>query len=219
MIDLADNNQNIKIDTVLSDIQYIGTVNWYKFLFQFSNIQIEQYENYQKMSFRNRCMIVGSNGLIHLSVPLEKGRGQKIWMKDVKISYSENWQDQHWKSIYSCYGNSPFFEYYEDSLKSLFQIKPIYLLDLNCKILEWVNMRLKANWHFFKTEEYLAIPPSHTIDIRNTIKPNNYDQAKSQIRYTQVFEDRIGFKPNLSILDLLFCNGPASASLLKAEIS
>lgn len=201
-------------DSLLIDIQYFGNVDWYKLLFQFTNIEIEQYETYQKMSFRNRCTIVGSNGLINLSVPLEKGRGQKLLMKDVKISYSENWEEQHWRSICACYGNSPFFEFYEESLKSLFQKKHRYLMDLNWHNLEWVNKRLKNTLQFQKSGAYLIELPNNYVDARNTFKPNTIHQVKETITYQQVFEDRIGFKPHLCILDLMFCNGPASKSLL-----
>lgn len=205
-------------DTILIDIQYFGNVDWYKMLFQYSNIKIEQYETYQKMSFRNRCSIVGSNGLINLSVPLEKGRGQKLLLKDVKISYSENWQDQHWRSICACYGSSPFFEFYEESLHLLFQKKPAFLIDLNWQNLEWVNKRLKNTAKFEKTEAYLFDLPNNYEDARNLFKPNKIDQVKETITYQQVFEDRIGFKPHLCILDLMFCNGPASKSLITSKV-
>lgn len=204
-------------NTLLIDIQYFGNVDWYKMLFQFSNIKIEQYETYQKMSFRNRCTIVGSNGLINLSVPLEKGRGQKLLLKDVKISYSENWQKQHLRSICGCYGNSPFFEFYEESLNLLFQKKPVYLIDLNWQNLEWVNKRLKNTAAFEKTDAYMIDLPSSYKDARNLFKPNTMNQVKENITYQQVFEDRIGFQPHLCILDLLFCNGPASKSLLTSK--
>ena len=204
---------------ILTEFQYFGTVNWYKLLFQFSNIQFEQYETYQKMSFRTRCMIVGSNGLINLSVPLEKGRSQKLLIKDVKISYSENWQEQHWRSIASCYGNSPFFEFYEESLLLLFEIRPTYLIDLNWQTFEWVTKRLKWGAQMERTDQYLPENPNGVFDARNLFKPRDYDQVKDVVKYQQVFEDRIGFKPNLSVLDLMFCNGPGSKSLLTSNQS
>ena len=204
---------------ILTEFQYFGTVNWYKLLFQFSNIQFEQYETYQKMSFRKRCMIVGSNGLINLSVPLEKGRSQKLLIKDVKISYSENWQEQHWRSIASCYGNSPFFEFYEESLLLLFEIRPTYLIDLNWQTFEWVTKRLKWGAQMERTDQYLPENPNGVFDARNLFKPRYYDQLKDVVKYQQVFEDRIGFKPNLSVLDLMFCNGPGSKSLLTSNQS
>ena len=102
-------SKNENIEQLIIDNQYFGTINYIKILFQFSNIKIEQYESYQKMSFRNRCMVAGSNGVVHLSVPLEKGRGQKELMKDVRISHSANWQVQHWRTIESFYSRSPIF--------------------------------------------------------------------------------------------------------------
>jgi hypothetical protein len=199
---------------ILTDIQYFGTVNWYKMLYKFTNIQIEQYETYQKMSFRNRCMIAGSNGVMNLSVPLEKGRSQKLLLKDVKISYAENWQEQQWRSINSCYGSAPFFEFYVESLQILFTTKPVYLIDLNWQTIEWVLKRLKSVAVLSKTLAYDPAPFLPTVDIRNLYKIKNYDQQDNNLRYQQVFEDRIGFKPNLCILDFLFCNGPASKSIL-----
>lgn len=207
------------MNSILTDIQYFGNVNWYKLLFQFSNIQFEQYESYQKMSFRNRCMIVGSNGLINLSVPLEKGRNQKLLMKDVRISYSENWQGQHWKSIFSCYGNSPFFEFYEESLRKLFETRQTFLMDLNWETFEWVTKRLKFEVQMERTDQYLLEAADNCFDARNLFKPNIYDQVKEIVTYQQVFEDRIGFKPNLCVLDLLFCNGPGSRSLIMSNHS
>lgn len=203
---------------LITDIQYFGTVNWYKLLFQYSDIKFEQYERYQKMSFRNRCMIAGSNGVMNLSVPLEKGRSQKQLMKDVKISYSENWQEQHWRSIVTCYGNSPFFEFYQESLRLIFSTKPIFLIDLNWQTFEWVKKRLKLNVSVSKTTEYFQNSNSLLADIRNLHIPKDYDQSDQHVKYHQVFEDRIGFKPNLCILDLMFCNGQASKSLLTVSI-
>lgn len=184
-------------------------------LFQFLNIKIERYETYQKMSFRNRTVIAGSNGLINLSVPLEKGRSQKLLIRDIKISYSENWQEQHWRSIKSCYGNSPFFEYYENSLFLQFQQKQVFLLDLNLSLMEWVKKQLKLNAVLEMTEAYQTDPGPEIFDGRNLSKPKTLEEGSEPIRYTQVFEDRIGSQPNLSILDLIFCVGPAANSLLK----
>ena len=204
-------------EVILTDIQYFGTINWFKLLFNYSNIQFEQYETYQKMSFRNRCIIAGSNGLINLSVPLAKGRGQKELTKDVRISYSEKWQEQHWRSIRSCYGNSPFFEFYEEGVKQLFNIQPVFLFDYNLQIFDWVKARLKYSGKLSVSENYLAHTIPSTVDARNSMLPKSYDQQDLNVVYHQVFEDKIGFKPNLSILDLLFCNGPSSKAILMAE--
>ncbi len=209
--------KNKKNTNLLIDNQYFGTINYIKILFQYSNIEIEQYESYQKMSFRNRCMVAGSNGVVNLSVPLEKGRGQKLLMKDVRISHSANWQIQHWRTIESCYSRSPFFEFYRDAVWRLLEKKETFLLDLNLEILDWLKTVLKYKGAITLTRDYLKTYPPEITDLRNTLVPKNYAEQANGIRYTQVFDDRIGFMPNLSILDLLFCCGPAAVSLLKNE--
>lgn len=206
--------QNNISNNYIIESQYFGQVNWYKLLFKISNIEISQYEAYPKTSFRNRTIITGSNGLIVLSVPLQNGRNQKSQTRDVKISYDQDWQEQHWRSIVSCYGKSPFFEYYQDSLKSLFQKKQEYLLDLNLTTQEWVLKQLKSKSipPFSMTQE-TAIKQTEW-DFRDQFKPSAFQTVQNPVKYPQVFEDRMGFQPNLSILDLLSCMGPASKTLL-----
>ncbi|MDB5211387.1 MAG: hypothetical protein JWQ30_2214, partial [Sediminibacterium sp.] len=209
--EMIDNIKNI--EHLIIDIQYFGTINYINTLFQFSNIKIEQYESYQKMSFRNRCMVAGSNGLVNLSVPLEKGRGQKELMKDVRISHSANWQVQHWRTIESCYSRSPFFEFYRDAVWGLLEKKETFLLDLNLSILEWLKSVLKMQYSLCLTDTYVKEYPPEVTDLRNTEFPKNYQNSPRDLRYTQVFEDRIGFVPNISILDLIFCCGPSAKSI------
>ena len=167
------------------------------------------------MSFRNRCMVAGSNGVVGLSVPLEKGRGQRELMKDVRISYSDNWQVQHWRTIESCYSRAPFFEFYRDGVGQLLGQKETYLLDLNMAIMSWLKKVLKMPGKIARTGSYQKTYPEGVTDRRNTILPKNYLQEENCPRYTQVFEDRIGFQPNLCILDLLFCCGPQTRGLLE----
>jgi len=174
---------------------------------QSSSLLIEQWETYQKMSFRNRCIIVGSNGLIHLSIPLEKGRQQRCPMKEVKIDTRENWQQQHWRTIFSCYGSAPFFEYYQDALQGLYRQQFVYLIDLNMFIMQWLKKVFKIQAGLQLTEQYLPQYPTGFSDIRNKTLPKNFQQTTS-VHYTQVFEEKTGFQTNLSILDLLLCAGP-----------
>jgi len=202
---------------LISEIQYFPSVILYKYLYKFSNIVFEQYESYQKMSFRNRCMIAGANGAVTLSIPLETGRNQKTLMKDVRISNSEKWQSRHWKSIESSYNKSSWFEFYKDELKALYE-KPVdFLADWNLYCFEWSVKKLGTGFSFSNsasfTKEY---NPDEFLDLRNAILPKNYTEFEP-IKYTQVFEDRTGFIPNLSILDLLFCEGKNSGNLLKSQ--
>ncbi len=209
------NESKHKYESILLDIQYFGTINYINTLFQDLNIIIEQYESYQKMSFRNRCVVAGSNGMVNLSVPLEKGRGQKELMKDVRISHSANWQQQHLRTIESCYSRSPFFEFYRDGVWNLLEKPEIFLLDQNLKILEWLKKVFKFKGIISVTEKYQKSYPENLRDLRNSFLPKNQLTEAFGIKYTQVFEDRIGFVPNLSILDLLFCTGPEAVSILR----
>ena len=198
---------------LLSDLQYFPTVIFYKYSYLNLNIVFEQYESYQKMSFRNRCIIAGANGPITLSIPLQEGRNQKTMMKDVKMDGTK-WQAQHWKSIVSCYNKSPWFEFYKDELGQLYSRKFIFLVDWNLTCFEWSMQKLKLSRQVSLTESFEENVAEGTIDLRNKILPKNYEDFEL-IRYRQVFEDKVGFLPNLSILDLLFCEGNAAVEKLK----
>lgn len=167
------------------------------------------------MSFRNRCVVAGSNGLVNLSVPIEKGRGQKDLMRDVRISYSENWPVQHWRTIESCYRRAPFFEFYGEAVRALLEKRPGFLIELDLSILEWVKKQLKATTNISLTSAYHPSYPPESTDLRGRFLPKQYADEPFDLRYTQVFEERIGFMPNLSVLDLLFCCGPQAPALLR----
>jgi hypothetical protein len=202
---------------LITEIQYFPSVILYKYLYKYSNIVFEEYENYQKMSFRNRCIIAGANGPIVLSIPLEAGRNQKTLTKDVKISNTMKWQSQHWRSIESSYNKSPWFEFYKDELMALYNKSVEFLMDWNISCFEWSIKRLGEVFVFSGSKSFIKqYDPGEFLDLRNAILPKNYT-AFEQVKYAQVFEDRTGFMPNLSILDLLFCEGKNSGNLLKSQ--
>lgn len=193
---------------IVLDSQYFPCISYCKILSENTICEIEQEEQFRKMSFRNRCIIAGSNGLINLSVPLEGGRNTKNSMKEVKISYSENWALQHWKSILSGYSKSPFFEYYQSDIEQLIKKQHTFLLDKNMEILFWIKKVFKFKIIIEKTTEYRIKNEFGENDFRNKWMPNNYTNDESNsLKYAQVFEEKIGFQKNLSVLDLLFCNG------------
>jgi hypothetical protein len=193
-------NENI----VLLECENFPCIAWYKMFLRNENIQIEQHEYFVRKSFRNRAVIAGPNGLITLSIPLKGGRNQKNVMKDIEISYDENWQTVHWKTIESCYRRSPYFEYYAEDIKMLFEKKHHFLVDYNIQCLQLVNQLLQVKKELVLTEKYEKIPIDTWVDARNVFDENTDMQLPS---YIQVFQDRIGFKSNLSILDMLFCDG------------
>lgn len=193
-------NENI----VLLECENFPCIAWYKMFLRNENIQIEQHEYFVRKSFRNRTVIAGPNGLITLSIPLKGGRNQKNVMKDIEISYDENWQTVHWKTIESCYRRSPYFEYYAEDIKMLFEKKHHFLVDYNIQCLQLVNQLLQVKKELVLTEKYEKIPIDTWVDARNVFDENTDMQLPY---YIQVFQDRIGFKSNLSILDMLFCDG------------
>src|SRR5580658_7890826 len=113
---------------LLTEYQYFPAISLYSALNKNTNVIFEQYEHYQKMSFRNRCIISGANGRIHLSVPLAFGREQKTLTREVKILASSDWQKSHWKTIVSCYNRSPWFEFYRNELEALYKKQFIFLV-------------------------------------------------------------------------------------------
>jgi hypothetical protein len=219
---------------LIIDIQYFPSIILYKSLYKFSNIVFDQYETYQKMGFRNRCQLVGAEGVIDLSIPLERGRGQKTLVRDVRISDRQPWQAQHWKTIVSCYNRSPWFDHYRDELEGLYRRRFEYLLDWDLAGFDWsvrvlglvIGVGLTERWE-------RGYSPLKVVDWRGRLRPRNregvgadweeargFDRAEARevdqgeagwvdrpVRYRQVFEERTGFIPNLSILDLLFCEG------------
>jgi WbqC-like protein family len=159
-------------------------------------------------------MIAGANGIINLSVPLKNGRDQKAIMKDVCIDDREDWQKQHWKSLVSAYNRSPWFEHYRDELGRLYETQIKFLCDWDLVCFEWASEKLGLHPAVLATGAFKdQYEPAEYTDLRNRVLPKNYRDFTG-VTYRQVFEDRLGFIPNLSILDLLFCEGKAARELL-----
>jgi len=166
------------------------------------------------MSFRNRCIIAGAHGTISLSVPLQNGRNQNLPMNEVLISDKENWQSRHFKSIQSAYNRSPFFEYYQHELFGIYQKTFSRLVDWNLHCLNWVKEKLDWPAEIRFTETAIPYLAGGFEDQRNIVLPKNYGQW-NPVKYRQVFEERTGFFPNLSVLDLLFNVGKEAGELLR----
>ncbi len=165
-------------------------------------------EHFQKMTGRNRYDITGSNNPVRLSVPLAAGRSQHTPMSDVLIYNKERWQIQHWRTLVSVYKRTPYFEHYEPGLQQLFQTEYTHLAVFNRATIEWVMRQLKLNFELQETNDYIKQYPETVKDLRNV-------RSGSPVpRYYQVFEDRVGFIPDLSILDLLFSEGPSATKML-----
>lgn len=174
---------------------------------------IEREEHFPKQTYRNRAKIYSPNGSLDLIIPVIKGAKVHTRVKDVRISNDFNWQRLHWKSLESCYRNSAYFEYYEDEFAVFYQQKFDFLFDFNLQLLEWLFKMLKLTPAFNFTGEYLKeLDPA--LDYRSKLHFKQAGDAGNFKPYFQVFDDREGFKPNLSIADLLFNQGPQSKNYL-----
>ena len=173
---------------------YFGPVEWYQQLYRADEAVIEQWESFQKQTYRNRCIIATANGPQALTVPVEHVNSQLI--KDVRISEHGNWRHLHWNALQSAYGASPFFEYYQDDIRPFFERRWEYLFDFNEAIRQ-------------KVCELLDIQPRVSLSLAFTKHPAPTPDFVPK-PYYQVYQQRHGFLPNLSILDLLFNMGPES---------
>ncbi len=192
----------------ITDLQYFGTIQYIQSLMIEKDICFDNRSPYTKMSFKNRTIIATAQGTLSLSIPIIGGRDQRLPIQDIKIDFKNDWNKQHLKAIVSSYKRAPYFEYYEASLYQLFDLNSIFLVDFLLETNNWVNNNLKANWKGgVKTNQI----EEKRID---PWLPKNYHQLPNPIKYQQVFEDKTGFLPNLSILDLLFCCGGRQATTL-----
>ncbi len=181
-------------------------------------VYIEAHEHYLKGSYRNRCYLAGSHGPLCLSIPLLKGKNEGQPIREVRIDNSRAWHRQHWQSIRSCYGKAPFFEHYASALEVFYQKPPTFLFDWNYSLLLWLKQQLNITPPLKLTQNYHHQLPEDVEDWRNAISPKPHrsrpDSSFNPRPYPQLFEDRLGFLPNLSALDLLMCMGPESSGYL-----
>lgn len=203
---------------VIIENQYLAPIIVYKNSIKSKYIILEQYERWQKMSFRNRCTIAAANGLIDLSIPIVGGRNNREIIKDVKIDNMLNWQKIHWRGITSAYNRSPWFEYYAEELLRFYNTRYTYLWDWNTALMYWVFEKLNVDVKLTFTVSFeMNYSDVDIVDYRNRIMPKNILKYAGDCPvYNQVFENRLGFRPNLSIIDLLFCEGKNASVLLNS---
>jgi len=197
-------------------LPYFGPISLYKSLVKYKEIYIEAAENYQKQSYRNRQYIYGANGKLMLNIPVKhSGSKQRLKYSESQIENDFEWQDLHFKSLESAYRTSPYFEFYEDDIAPLFNEKFENLFEFNLKCfkttLDLLGLDIKLEMTSAFCKNYTEVE-----DKRSLI------EAKSKIDfkikpYHQVFENKVGFISNLSILDLLFNLGPESITYLSLK--
>lgn len=211
--------------TLITDLQYFANIYWYKKVYNYKDVVISPYEQHIKMSFRNRTWLGGGDGKLSLSVPIAASRNERQLYKDLRI-VPGRWQTIHFRAIVSCYNRSAWFEYYRDELAVLYERSYTWLWDWNLACLEWSGGCLKREVPVRVVEDpatyrlLLEKLQGGTEDFRNRWLPADLEKGgvaeTNSIQYRQVFEDRNGFLPGLSVLDLLFCEGPAALAKLGA---
>ncbi len=201
--------------TLLTPYIPFAPASWWAVACEADHICFDGAEPFRKMTLRNRYFIAGANGIIRLSVPILHGRDQRIPMRDVRISNTDHWQTQHWRTIIAAYRRTPFFEFYEPELYPLFNRQFTWLIDFNLAAFGWLQERLPLPATVHATD---FCPPDDDTTI--TDLRYNWQQEPAEARkhfpvYSQVFAERTGFIPDLSLLDLFFAEGPGTLVWLK----
>lgn len=194
---------------------YFPSVSHYVAMMQADEIIMEVDDNFQKQTNRNRMYIYSANGIQMLNIPIKHTTGVHQKFKDVLIENDFNWQKQHFKSLEAAYRTSPYFEYFEDDIRPVFEKPQKFMMDLNFQIHEIISECLGQKIAYTKTEEFFKEVAPEINDLRHLV--NGKKDTSVFTPYTQVFDDRHGFINNLSILDLLFNEGRHAVDYLKSQ--
>lgn len=201
---------------IIIEPHYFPCLEYFQVLSRTNQVLLEVYQNFEKQNYNNRCHVLSSAGIQHLSIPLHKS--SKLAYKEIRIDNSQKWTLNHERAIRSCYGKSPFFEHYASEIIGLVHKKHTHLWELNLTILSNCLEILGFNIKLSCTTKFDKIVPNRVTDLRSVIhpkKPSILENHFPGIQYTQVFGNK--FVQNLSIIDLLFCEGPNAGYILGGE--
>lgn len=205
------------MQALLIDAQYFPPIAYFTLLSQFESVVVEKYEHYVKQTYRNRCVINTSQGPQSLVLPLTDKHG-KVPVAEVKIDYSQKWVNLHLRAIRSAYGNAPFFEHYFDDIEGVLSRQKTFLFDLNFEILTMCLRWMRYNKPIQETSSYVKSVNATVSDYRGVVNPKKEEGCNSFFkseRYRQVFGSK--FVDNLSIIDLIFCEGPSAVEIIRAS--
>jgi len=199
--------------TILSTA-YFPSISWMALFSQRKELSLDLWETYPKQSYRNRCHIATSHGLMSLSVPVKKPQGNQTKTQDIAIDYQQKWQSLHWKSIQTAYQSTPFFLYYQDEIEELIKEEYADLKTMNERIILKMADLMGIQSQLKLTDDFIAIE-NDEADFRFSIHPKKASPFQI-IPYYQVFDEQLGFLEDLSSLDLLFNLGPESIAYLES---
>jgi hypothetical protein len=200
--------------SIILSTTYLGPIEYFAKVALNDDIILDPYENYIKQTYRNRCLIATANGKFPLIIPVNRPNGNHTKVKDVQISYFEKWQQLHWRTLNTAYSHSPFFLFYQDVFKPFYHKQYKYLVDFNEALFQTVLDLLKLKPQHSFSDKYIETIDLNSTDYRNSFSPKKKSETIFP-NYIQVFEEKHGFIPNLSIIDLLFNEGPASIEYLR----
>jgi hypothetical protein len=202
------------MDQLLIEAHYFPSIEYFVNILEHKSVSIEAWETYQKQSYRNRCRILTANKVDVLSVPITNPSGG-VLIRDIKMDYSQKWANHHWRAIQSAYGKAPFYEYYGDFFHNVLFKKQGFLFDLNMELLTVCLKLLGLSREIVLTNEYKKEIKKEITDLRSQIHPKSADNTliRKWEPYHQIFGSN--FVNNLSILDLLFCEGTNALSVLQ----
>lgn len=202
---------------ILIDLHFLPSIEYFCALQPFKTIVLEKNEHFTKQSFRNRCYILESNGIGRITIPLV-AEHKKVIVSEVKIDYTTRWQINLWRTLESAYAKSPFFEYYSDDLKKELFFGHVNLYDLNKSLLSMCLQWLKWGNTISESVAYEKTMPPEVVDMRSRISAKK-DFLSREIYQAHPYQQVFGsnFAPNLSLIDLVFCEGPTATALVKAS--